>query len=122
MMQPGLDLPSLADVIGRPEWMDRGACREESTAKFFPAVGGSAKVMAEARALCASCPVRPECLSYALAVLSGPSPCPTHWPTVSSLGFGPARRFTNVGRCAELRPMRLRNGGVATTDRALAVH
>jgi hypothetical protein len=74
MMQPGLDLPSLADVIGRPEWMDRGACREESTAKFFPAVGGSAKVMAEARALCASCPVlrtgcsvRPESLSYALA-------------------------------------------------------
>lgn len=48
LMQPGVDLPSFVEVIGRPSWMNQGACRDEPTTTFFPAVGDSQKVMAKA--------------------------------------------------------------------------
>ena len=48
-------------------WMQHGACRGLSHADadrlFFPARGDST---AEAKAICARCPVRNECLEYAL--------------------------------------------------------
>jgi WhiB family redox-sensing transcriptional regulator len=57
-------LPDLSELLGRPAWMAQGACRGEDPALFFPVVGANA---AKARAICSSCPVRPECLAYALA-------------------------------------------------------
>jgi WhiB family redox-sensing transcriptional regulator len=57
-------LPDLSELLGRPEWMERAACRGEDPALFFPSVGGNA---AKARTICAACSVRQECLSYALA-------------------------------------------------------
>ena len=59
--------PTLADLVpARPAWQARAACREESTAMFFPAPGASGKVN-QARAICQPCPVRQACLAYALA-------------------------------------------------------
>ena len=57
-------LPSLEDLAQRPAWMKRAQCRGEDPALFFPSLGGNA---AKARAICSICPVRPECLAYALA-------------------------------------------------------
>ena len=57
-------LPSLEDLAQRPAWMKRAQCRGEDRALFFPALGEKA---AKARAICSICPVRQECLSYALA-------------------------------------------------------
>ena len=57
-------LPDLSELLGRPEWMERAACRGEDPAVFFPSLGADA---AKARAICASCAVRQECLAYALA-------------------------------------------------------
>ena len=63
LMAPG-DVPSLADLIpARPAWMARAACREVDTAVFFPSRGEATD---EARAVCAACPVRRECLAYAV--------------------------------------------------------
>ena len=45
-------------------WQDRGACRGVDPGLFFPARGES---LAAARAVCAGCPVRRECLEHALA-------------------------------------------------------
>jgi len=47
-------------------WVERGACRGVSTDLFFPERGESP---AAAKAVCATCPVRVECLDYALVVL-----------------------------------------------------
>lgn len=47
------------------KWQEQAACRDvEDPDIFFPERGGSSKA---ARALCADCPVRAECLEYALA-------------------------------------------------------
>ena len=46
-------------------WRDRAACRNADTALFFPGRGENKKVAA-AVAYCSSCPVRDECLTYAL--------------------------------------------------------
>jgi WhiB family redox-sensing transcriptional regulator len=71
-MTPGIDeeLPSLEDLTHRPEWMARAACRDEDSALFFPSLGGNP---VKARVICSICPVREECLDYALpqADLSG---------------------------------------------------
>jgi WhiB family redox-sensing transcriptional regulator len=66
LMTPGIgeELPDLEDLAHRPGWMERGACRGEDPALFFPSLGGNA---AKARVICATCSVRQECLSYALA-------------------------------------------------------
>lgn len=60
------------------EWRDDAACRTMDPAIFYPVpVGNGAAVKiarrgvdpyAEARAICASCPVRDECLNFALAI------------------------------------------------------
>jgi WhiB family redox-sensing transcriptional regulator len=65
-MQPdpaGLDLPDLAGLIDRPEWFRRAACRGMGTGQFFPSRGGTGQ---PARAICSTCPVRSECLDYAM--------------------------------------------------------
>lgn len=44
------------------EWRDRAACARTPIDVFFP----TRPVFAEAKALCAACPVRAECLTFAL--------------------------------------------------------
>jgi WhiB family redox-sensing transcriptional regulator len=46
-----------------PEWMDDAACHDVHPDLFFPERGDSTR---EAKETCASCPVRVECLEYAL--------------------------------------------------------
>ena len=43
----------------------RAACRGLSTGLFYPAQGGNAGSHA-AKAVCAACPIRTECLDYAI--------------------------------------------------------
>jgi len=45
-------------------WQDKGACVGRPSAIFFPRRGENAS---RAKAVCAGCPVRDECLEYALA-------------------------------------------------------
>ena len=44
-------------------WMAQGRCRDADTASFFPS---NSLGVDDAQRLCAECPVRPECLDYAL--------------------------------------------------------
>lgn len=48
----------------RDEWVKLAACRDADPALFFPERGESSR---EAKQVCLSCPVRLECLEYALA-------------------------------------------------------
>ncbi|MDQ0379894.1 WhiB family transcriptional regulator [Amycolatopsis thermophila] len=50
------------------DWRTRAACRDEDPELFFPVseMGPGARQVARAKAVCASCPVRAECLAYAL--------------------------------------------------------
>lgn len=64
LMRPGETEPqSWRDLFTRPAWMDDAACRDEPTALFFPKRGESTD---RAKAICARCPVREECLDYSL--------------------------------------------------------
>jgi WhiB family redox-sensing transcriptional regulator len=51
------------------DWRDRAACRDEDPELFFPiSIGGpSLRQIAQAKQICARCPVRRECLDWALA-------------------------------------------------------
>jgi WhiB family redox-sensing transcriptional regulator len=45
------------------EWMARGNCAHESPSRFFPSDGVGVEI---ARRICATCPVKDECLEHAL--------------------------------------------------------
>ncbi len=49
-------------------WWGEAACRESEPELFFPisATAASDTDIARAKGICASCPVRPQCLNYAL--------------------------------------------------------
>lgn len=47
----------------REPWMDDALCTQVDPEAFFPPKGGSNR---DAKKLCAECPVRAECLAYAL--------------------------------------------------------
>jgi hypothetical protein len=51
--------------VDRPEWMDHGACVGANAALFFPPRGTTAPIK-EAKAICADCPVRHDCLEWAI--------------------------------------------------------
>lgn len=53
----------------RASWRDSAACRHSDTEIFFPvsSVGAGAAETSRAKAICARCPVRQACLTYALA-------------------------------------------------------
>jgi hypothetical protein len=53
----------LADLMRRPKWMSRGACRDQPTDLFFPSKG---QPTAPAKRICGTCAVRAECLAYSL--------------------------------------------------------
>ncbi|WP_116042693.1 WhiB family transcriptional regulator [Amycolatopsis palatopharyngis] len=50
------------------DWQSRAACRDEDPELFFPVsdMGPGARQAAQAKSVCARCPVRAECLGYAL--------------------------------------------------------
>jgi len=56
--------PDVLNITGPPAWMTGGVCAQVDPDLWFPEKGGSTR---EAKALCARCPVHPECLAYALA-------------------------------------------------------
>ncbi|MGH9090182.1 MAG: WhiB family transcriptional regulator [Acidimicrobiales bacterium] len=64
MAQGAPDLPAAVDLLVRPTWMAEAACRGAGPGAFVPALGVP---VAPARATCATCGVRAECLAYALA-------------------------------------------------------
>ena len=49
----------------RPSWQERAACRGMGPQLFYPEKGNPADAW-EAKELCRTCPVRPDCLEYAL--------------------------------------------------------
>lgn len=51
-------------------WMDKAACKG-STHKMFPREHKDITYIPEARQICAGCPVKPECLDYALTFPPG---------------------------------------------------
>ena len=52
--------------LSAQSWPDRAACKGQDTEKWFPV--GSGDPDPHAKATCAGCPVRTECLEYALSV------------------------------------------------------
>ena len=71
LMQPMAPEPeTFASMLARPAWMARAACRGEPPEAFFGQQGrrGGLNIdYTEARRLCASCPVRAECLEFAVS-------------------------------------------------------
>ena len=66
VMEEPYELPNLTAVAhARPPWMRDAACAEHDRRLFFPAMGGTT---ADAKRICQQCPVRQECLDYALAL------------------------------------------------------
>lgn len=61
MLAVFVDLPSVGEPLG--EWVRSAACRELDTNLFYPTSG---RRPTEALAVCAECPVRNDCLEYAL--------------------------------------------------------
>jgi WhiB family redox-sensing transcriptional regulator len=51
-------------TVGDTSWMARGSCRHLPSVTFFPNDGGGVAV---AKHVCARCPVREECLEFALS-------------------------------------------------------
>jgi WhiB family transcriptional regulator, redox-sensing transcriptional regulator len=64
MMESTTPLPDISDLLTRPTWHRHAACRGLGTPSFFPP-GGSDPMAATL--VCRRCPVREECLEYALA-------------------------------------------------------
>jgi WhiB family redox-sensing transcriptional regulator len=66
-----VQLPAQRAALGeeRRDWWQSAACRETDPELFFPiaACGPGAGETARAKAVCAACRVRRECLQYALA-------------------------------------------------------
>lgn len=59
---------ALNDLLFEPEdsWREQAACSGSDNELFFP-VGEDEEVVAPAKAICAACPVKEDCLQYALA-------------------------------------------------------
>lgn len=54
----------LVELDEEAAWMDDALCAQTDPEAFFPEKGGSTRA---AKAVCAACPVRQQCLDYALA-------------------------------------------------------
>ncbi len=54
----------------REKWQDDALCAQIGTEMFFPEKGESAF---DAKKICAACPVRRQCLEYALAMDENPA-------------------------------------------------
>jgi WhiB family transcriptional regulator, redox-sensing transcriptional regulator len=68
---PGRAEPALVgEDDGRQAWLDQAACRELDPERFFPESGEHTKA-AEAKAICAGCQVRDQCLELAVTAAGG---------------------------------------------------
>lgn len=54
---------SLPELLKPPQWVQDALCAETDPDAFYPDKGGSTRA---AKLVCAACPVRELCLSYAL--------------------------------------------------------
>ena len=52
--------------IYKPEWMERASCHAYPVELFFPDAGDPKATITAAKVVCADCPVRLDCLEYAL--------------------------------------------------------
>ncbi len=59
-----MNTPDLTNILSPPAWMADAVCAQVDPELFYPEKGGSTR---EATQVCAACPVRAECLAYALA-------------------------------------------------------
>jgi WhiB family redox-sensing transcriptional regulator len=57
-------MPRIVNHHVPTDFFEDAACRDADTSVFFPASEADA---GEAKAICAACPVREECLEYAIA-------------------------------------------------------
>ena len=57
------ELVAYDDLVRRPSWMARAGCRGQGTEAFFRPFGAEGSA---AKAICAGCDVRPDCLDHAL--------------------------------------------------------
>ncbi len=48
------------------DWRALAACRDSDSSVFFPEVGSDVARIAAAKEVCAGCPVREDCLSFAV--------------------------------------------------------
>jgi WhiB family transcriptional regulator, redox-sensing transcriptional regulator len=68
LMQPGVHAPDGLDLLRallhRPAWQAEAACSGKGPARWFPTRTGDPAV---GRTICTTCPVRTDCLEYALA-------------------------------------------------------
>lgn len=55
----------MIEILPRPAWQQTAACAGVDPRLFFPATPGQ-PVNREAKRVCSICPVRQECLDYAL--------------------------------------------------------
>ena len=65
-MPRSIDLSDVLDSIGDMPWIEKAACANlplSELSRFFVEPGGS--ISGDTKALCRSCPVRPDCLEYA---------------------------------------------------------
>jgi WhiB family redox-sensing transcriptional regulator len=62
--------PVVVEDDGRQAWLDQAACRDSDPERFFPESGEQTKT-AEAKAICASCPVHDQCLDLAVKAAGG---------------------------------------------------
>jgi len=69
MTDPRARLPRRPAPSGEEDWRDHAACRRHDPDLFFPiGTAGPAQVqIARAKQVCATCPVRIQCLDWALA-------------------------------------------------------
>ena len=56
--------PDFLNIVAPPGWMANGLCAEVDPELFYPEAGAPNR---DAKAVCAGCEVRAECLAYALA-------------------------------------------------------
>src|SRR3954471_23127664 len=66
--RPDMPRLSVSFDMTETEWFDDAACRDVDTDIFFPVSESQADA---AKAICAVCPVREECLEYALETRPG---------------------------------------------------
>jgi WhiB family transcriptional regulator, redox-sensing transcriptional regulator len=62
--------PLVVEDDGRQAWLDQAACRDIDPERFFPESGEQTKA-AEAKAICAGCQVRDQCLDLAVKAAGG---------------------------------------------------
>lgn len=63
LMQPGVEVTTLADLLEPPLWHSSAACKGMDPDVFYPSRGSDVR---PAKAVCSSCSVREECLEFAL--------------------------------------------------------